>query len=262
MAAQVNLFIDGEAYERLMGRWSQQVGERFLDWLDLPKGLRCLDVGCGNGAFTEVLAARVAPSELVGVDPSEGQLAFAKNRNGARLARFRVGDAQALPFSDGSFDAAIMALVISFVPDPAKAVAEMARIVRPGGWVAAYMWDIAANLTPHGPCYDALNALGVAIAGRPTDVSGLGTMGAIWKQAGIVSIETREIEIPVAFSDLNDFWDSNTARAGPIGNAMAKLSAVDRERVRSYLCERLPQDEMGRINYRARANAVKGRIAN
>jgi SAM-dependent methyltransferase len=260
MAAQVNSFMDGEAYERLMGRWSQHIGARFLDWLDLPKGLRYLDVGCGNGAFTEVLAARAAPSELVGVDPSEGQLAYAKIRNGVTLAQFRAGDARSLPFSDGSFDAAIMALVISFVPDPAKAVAEMARVVRPGGWVAAYMWDVAANLQPHGPCYDALNALGVVVAGRPTDVSGLGTMRALWKQAGIASIETREIEIPITFSDLDDFWDSNTAPAGPIGNAMAKLSAADRERVRSHLRERLPQDEMGRITYQARANAVKGRV--
>jgi hypothetical protein len=154
-----------------------------------------------------------------------------------------------------------MALVISFVPDPAKAVAEMARVVRPGGWVAAYMWDIGSNATPHGPCYDALNALGIAIAGRPTDVSGLGTLRALWNQAGVASIETCEIEIPVTFSDLDDFWDSNTAPAGPIGNTMARLSAADRERVRSHLRERLPQDETGRIKYQARANAVKGRIA-
>jgi SAM-dependent methyltransferase len=261
MTARANVFTDGEAYERLMGRWSQHVGARFLDWLDLPKGLRCLDVGCGNGAFTEVLAARAAPSELVGVDPSEGQIAYAKNRNGARNAQFRVGDAQSLPFSDGSFDAAIMALVISFVPDPAKAVAEMARVVSPGGWVAAYMWDVGANLTPHGPCYVALDALGFAISGRPNDVSGLGTMRALWKQAGLALIETREIEIPVTFSDLDDFWDSNTARAGPIGNTMAKLSAADHGRVRSYLREHLPRDETGRITYQARANAVKGRNA-
>jgi SAM-dependent methyltransferase len=262
MTTQTNAFTDGEAYERLMGRWSQHVGSQFLDWLDLPNGLRCLDVGCGNGAFTEVLAARVAPSELVGIDPSNGQLAYARIRSGARLAQFRVGDAQALPFPKGSFDAAIMALVISFVPDPAKAVAEMARVVRPGGCVATYMWDVGANLTPHGPCYDAMDALGLAIASRPADVAGRDSLQALWKQAGIGAIETCEIEIPVTFSGLDDFWNSNTAPAGPIGKAVEKLSPGDRDRMRSYLGEHLPQDGAGRIAYKARANAVKGQVAN
>jgi SAM-dependent methyltransferase len=262
MTTQANAFTDGEAYERLMGRWSQHVGSQFLDWLNLPKGLRCLDVGCGNGAFTEVLAARVAPSELVGVDPSDGQLAYARVRSGAEVAQFRVGDAQALPFPDGSFDAAIMALVISFVPDPARAVAEMARVVLPGGYVATYMWDIAANATPHGPCYAAMDALGLTIPSRPADVSGRDTLQALWRQAGIGAIETCEIEIPVAFSGLDDFWNSNTAPAGPVGKAVEKLSPGDRDRMRSYLREHLPQDGTGCITYTARANAVKGQVAN
>ena len=166
----MNAFTDGETYERLMGRWSRSVGVQFLDWLDLPKGLRWLDVGCGNGAFTEVLAAHVTPSELTGVDPSKEQIAFAKIREGAKLAQFRVGDAQALPFSDGSFEVAIMALVISFVPDPAKAVSEMARVVRPGGMVAAYMWD-SSNSSPHGPLYATMSALGFPIASRSNNAS-------------------------------------------------------------------------------------------
>src|SRR5688572_8053757 len=135
----MNAFTDGEAYERLMGRWSRHVGIQFVDWLELPKGLQFLDVGCGNGAFTEVLAAGAAPSELAGVDPSKEQIAFAKVRERTKFAQFYVGDAQALPFPDGSFDVALMALVISFVSDPAKAVSEMARVVRPGGVVATYM---------------------------------------------------------------------------------------------------------------------------
>jgi ubiquinone/menaquinone biosynthesis C-methylase UbiE len=140
MAEAHKLFTDGEAYERMMGRWSRLVGEAFLDWLALPSGLRCLDVGCGNGAFTEVLIARCAPATVSGLDPSEEQIAYARQRPGAKPAEYRVGDALALPFVDGSFDAALMALAIVFVPDPVKAVAEMVRVVRPGGWVATYMW--------------------------------------------------------------------------------------------------------------------------
>jgi ubiquinone/menaquinone biosynthesis C-methylase UbiE len=127
-----NLFSDGKAYERLMGRWSRLAGEKFLDWLDAPKNLKWLDVGCGNGAFTEVLIARCAPAGVMGVDPSEGQLAFARERARTKGAEFRVADAQALPFPDNSFDAATMALVIVFIPDPLKAARELVCVVRRG----------------------------------------------------------------------------------------------------------------------------------
>ena len=154
---KAELFTDGEAYERMMGRWSRLVGETFLAWLDLPKGLRWLDVGCGNGAFTEEIIARCAPATVMAIDPSDEQLAFARTRPGAKMAKFLTGDAQKLSFGYGTFDVAIMALVLAFLLDPAKAVAEMARVVRPGGWVATYMWDIQNGGAPTTPIYTAIN---------------------------------------------------------------------------------------------------------
>src|ERR1700751_1158721 len=139
MAEAPNRFGDGKAEDRLMARWSRLAGEKFLDWLDAPKNQKWLDVGCGNGAFTEVLIARCAPAAVIGVDPSEGQLAYARGRPGAKRAEFRLADAQALPFPDRSFDAATMALVIVFVSDPVRAAREMARVVRSGGIAATYM---------------------------------------------------------------------------------------------------------------------------
>src|SRR4051794_21307904 len=123
MSAQ---FSDGSAYERLMGRWSRIVGEDFLPWIDVPDGKRWLDVGCGNGAFTELIIARCAPASVNGVDASEEQLAYARQRPGAEIANFQQADAQSLPFADNAFDAAVMALVISFIPNPAKAASELA----------------------------------------------------------------------------------------------------------------------------------------
>src|SRR5215469_2702714 len=132
MAEHQIRFVDGAAYERMMGVWSRIAGDIFLDWLAPAAGLRWLDVGCGSGAFTELLSQRCAPSALDGVDPAEAQLAFARTRPGVSTARFRQGDAMTLPFADDSFDAVTMALVIFFVPDPAKGVAEMARVVARG----------------------------------------------------------------------------------------------------------------------------------
>lgn len=164
-----NLFRDGQAYERMMGRWSHRVGEKFLDWLDAPKGLRWIDVGCGNGAFTEVLIARCAPAAVTGIDPSEHQIDYARERNSVRKAQFRVANAQSLPFGDNSFDAAAMALVISFLADPLKAAQEMARVVRPGGPVAAYMWDIPGGGLPVNPIYVGLQELSGNRATCPSD---------------------------------------------------------------------------------------------
>ena len=161
------LFTDGEAYERLMGRWSRLVGKTFLGWLDVPKSLQWLDVGCGNGAFTEELIAHCAPGTVTAVDPSDDQLAYARTRHGVKTVDFRVGDAQKLPFGDGSFDVAIMALVISFLRHPDKAAAEMARVVRPGGWVATYMWDIPGGGAPVDPIYVTMESMGMTSALHP-----------------------------------------------------------------------------------------------
>jgi len=130
-------FDDGAAYERYMGEWSRLAGEPFLDWLAPGSGLRWLDVGCGSGAFTEMIVERCAPASVQGIDPSEAQLAYARARPALRLARFQQGGAMELPFPGDTFDVAVLPLSISFVPDPARGVAEMARAVLPGGAVAA-----------------------------------------------------------------------------------------------------------------------------
>jgi SAM-dependent methyltransferase len=241
-----------------MGRWSRLAGEKFLDWLDAPKNLKWIDVGCGNGAFTEVLIARCAPAAVTGIDPSEGQLAYARGRPGANRAEFRVADAQALPFSDNSFDAATMALVIVFIPDPGKAARELARVVRPGGAVATYMWEFPDGFPP-APLAAAMKDLGLIPPERPNvQASARGAMQAIWKEAGLTAIETEVIRIRVSFSSFDDFWDSNTVPVGPSGKALSELSPGALEQLKTRLRERLPIAADGSISYQAFANAVKG----
>jgi ubiquinone/menaquinone biosynthesis C-methylase UbiE len=261
MSQMSQLFSDGEAYERLMGRWSRVAGESFLDWLDIPGNVRWLDVGCGNGAFTEALIARCTPMEVIGVDPSEGQLAFARTRPGAKSAQFQIGDAEALPFGDDRFDVAVMALVLTFLPDPAKAVSEMARVVRPGGWVGTYMWDVPGGGTPVHPIYVAIESLGMPSPRPPgAAVARLETMQALWEDAGLESIETRVIRISVVYSDFDEFWDSNSVPVGTQGKAIREMSPTAREQLRTRLREQLIVDSDGRIAYESFANAVKGRV--
>ncbi len=260
MSEAPNLFNDGNAYERLMGRWSRLAGEKFLDWIDPPKNLNWIDVGCGNGAFTEVLIARCAPAAVTGVDPSDGQLAFARTRPGAKMAQFRIADAQSLPFPDNSFDAASMALVITFIPDPVKAAKEMARVVKPGGWVATYMWDVPGGGFPIRPIAEAARSLGLGEPVRPNvNASRRDDMRAIWQQAGITSLDMQVIRIQVAFSSFDDFWDSNSVPVGPAGKALADLTPDMREKLKARLREQLPIAADGSIAYEAFANAVKGR---
>jgi ubiquinone/menaquinone biosynthesis C-methylase UbiE len=161
MVSGNGLFTDGAAYERLMGRWSRRVGDVFIDWIDVPKGLAWIDIGCGTGAFTEEIVRRCAPAAVTAIDPSADQLDYARGRPDLASAAFDVGDAQALRFADANFDVAVMALVIHFVPDPVKAVAEMARVLKPGGRAATYVWDYVGKQAATRPLVAAMRAVGI-----------------------------------------------------------------------------------------------------
>lgn len=260
MATEQIRFDNGATYERYMGMWSQLAGETFLDWLAPASGLQWLDVGCGNGAFTEMLAERCAPAALHGVDPSAEQLVFARTRPGLRAAQLQPGDAMALPFADDSVDAAVMPLVIFFVPEPAKGVAEMARVVRPGGTVAAYAWDMFGGGFPYDLLRNLLGELGVTVPAPPSpEASRIEVMQELWSSAGLQAVETREIVVQRSFADFDDYW--TTVLGGPsVGAKLAAMSAEDIALLQARLHERLPADAAGRITYSARANAVKGRV--
>jgi len=260
MTATQIRFDDGAGYERYMGNWSQRVGTVFLDWLAAPSGLKWVDVGCGNGAFTELIVERCAPTEVRAIDPSEDQLAFARSRPGARLAKFDSGDAMALPFAADTFDVAVMALVIFFVPDPRKGVAEMVRVVRPGGVVAAYAWDMLGGGFPLEPIRIEMRAMGLSPQNPPSiDASRIEAMRNLWRDAGLDAVETREITVQRTFDDFEDFW--RTGMLGPsIRPTIAAMSPADVDLLKARVRSRLPADAAGHITYGSRANAVKGRV--
>jgi SAM-dependent methyltransferase len=260
MAEDQIRFEDGAAYERMMGIWSRLAGEVFLDWLAPRSGLRWIDVGCGNGAFTQLIVDRCGPTEVHGIDPSEAQLAFAHSRPAARVAAFRRGDAMALPFPDDRFDAAVMALVIFFVPDPAKGVAEMARVVCPGGIVAAYAWDLAGGGFPNEAIQAELRAMGRTHPRPPSmDASRFEVLRDLWKGTGIEAIETREISVERTFKDFDEFWNIS-ALAPSVSPTLSSMPAGDIEVLKSRVRPRVSADAVGRITCGARANAIKGRM--
>ncbi|MES2299730.1 MAG: class I SAM-dependent methyltransferase [Pseudomonadota bacterium] len=253
-------FDDGAGYEQFMGKWSRMVGAQFIDWLAPQSGLRWLDVGCGNGAFTDMIFERCAPASVHGIDPSEEQLAFARTRPASLSAQFRQADAMALPFADNAFDAAVMPLVIFFVPEPAVGVAEMARVVRPGGSISAYAWDMLDAGFPYEDWLGEMKTMGIAVPMPPSvEASRLDALRDLWAGAGLVAIETRAITVQRTFADFDDYWA--TLMKGPnVGPRLATMTPTDIEHLEKRLRARLTPDATGRITLNARANAVSGRV--
>jgi ubiquinone/menaquinone biosynthesis C-methylase UbiE len=253
-------FEDGGGYDRMMGAWSRLAGAIFLDWLGPVSGMRWIDVGCGTGAFTELIVERCAPAEVQGIDPSAAQLAFARARHKDAVAQFREGNADALPFPSHGFDAAAMALVLFFVPDPAKAVAEMVRVVRPRGMVAAYVWDVLGGGFPQEPVWAEMRALGARVVRPPSsEASRMEALQQLWTGAGLVAVQTREISVQRTFADFDEFW-SITLMSPSVGPAVAAMPSDQVELLKSRTRVRLPADSAGTITCAGRANAIMGRV--
>ena len=258
MADTPIVFNDGAAYESFMGIWSRLAGDVFLDWVAPAPGLRWVDVGCGNGASTEMLLDRCAPALVEAIDPSPGQLSYARERLAGRAAHLREGSAMALPYADGAFDAAMMALVLFFVPEPAKGVAEMARVVATGGIVAAYVWDIPNGGFPIAMIHEEMRADGLAVPSPPwPEVSRVEALRSLWSEAGLREIEQRTITVTRRFDDFDAFWGISVAGPGMTA-AMAQVSPEAADALRRRVLARLPPDASGGITVRSTANAVKG----
>jgi SAM-dependent methyltransferase len=244
----------------MMGIWSRLAGDVFLDWIEPARASDWVDVGCGNGAFTQSIVDRCAPASVEGIDPSRAQIEFARARPAGKVASFQIGDAQALPFHDRSFDIGVMALVIFFVPDPAKGVAEMARVVRPGGCVCAYAWDMLGGGFPLAPLGRVLKDMGVPAALPPSvEASRMESLRRLWRGAGLDEISTREITVQRTFQDFDELW--TTSLLSP--SIRSRTTALRKEQVaeaRQRLRDAVPPAADGTITCSARANAIRGLV--
>lgn len=252
----------GAGYEAYVGRWSRPVARGFLRWLGVPGGRRWLDVGCGTGALVEAIAEGEEPSAVLGVDRSAGFVAHAR----ARLARdgvaFQVADAQQLPVTAGGFDAVVSGLVLNFVPDPARMVAEMARAGRPGSTVALYVWDYGAGMELVRRFWDAARALDPAAATLDEGVRfpdcAPAPLEALFWAAGLSAVEARAIDVSTPFRDFDDYWSPFLAGQGPAPAYAMSLSEDTRVALRERLRGSLPAGADGSIRLTARAWAVRG----
>lgn len=164
------------------------------------------------------------------IDPSEGLLATARQRLADEAVEIRQGSAQALPYDDDTFDAATMALVINFLPDPDKAVSEMARVVKGGGSVSTYVWDIAGGGFTMEPIREALKQMGVPSPIPGAEITQIKHLRSAWERAGPDGVETTRIDIRLTYKNFDDFWDANTAIPNSVSNAVRTLSSADVER--------------------------------
>ncbi|MDP4837778.1 MAG: class I SAM-dependent methyltransferase [Burkholderiales bacterium] len=260
MADEKIIFNNAAGYEQMMGTWSRLAGAFFLDWLGASKNLKWLDVGCGNGAFTEMLVEHCSPNSVAGIDPSEEQLQYARERPACRQTQFQLGDAMQLPYVDNEFDAAAMALVIFFVPEPATSVREMRRVVRSGGWVSAYVWDILEGGFPLAAMQDQLRAIGKTPRLPPSAAfSRMDALRELWIAADLQSVQTTVITVERTFTDFDEYW--NTALLGSsIGPEVASLTQLERNALKVGVRDRVRIAGNGQVVISARANAVRGQI--
>ena len=256
----------GDHYERYVGRWSWPMAREFLAWLDAPAGLAWLDVGCGTGALAGTIAGRCGPRRVVGIDTSAGFLDLARQRTGPAGVEFRQADAQALPFPDGAFDRAVSGLMLNFVPDPPRAAAEMARVTRPGGEVALYVWDYAGRMELMRRFWEAAAAVDPRGAemdeGRRFPICRPEALRRLFEESGALGgIETRAIEVPTVFRDFDDYWTPFLGGQGPAPAYCVSLPDEVRTALRERLRASLPAQPDGSIPLVARAWAVRGRRA-
>ena len=259
--AEVKITFDAsDDYERFMGRWSRAIGEKFLAWLDPPKDSRWLDVGCGTGAFSELILRRCAPKSLTGIDPSPAQIEYARKL--LPNATFQVADSIEVPYGENEFDIVASALVIHFIPDRAKAFAEMRRVLRPGGLVAGYTWKRTAttDFAPYMPMLRGVESVGGEALRSPVVPEGsAGGMQATLAAAGYDAIAVTEIEVSQSFRGFEEYWEVQTLPFSPPGKSVARLDDSQRARLRDFMRETLPTAPDGSIAYSATALAGKAR---
>jgi SAM-dependent methyltransferase len=258
------IWASGDAYEKYVGRWSRKVAREFLVWLEVSRGQTWGDVGCGSGALVDSILAGYNPKAVLAIDQSPAFIAEARRRIDDRRVCFEVGDATSLPLPNGSCDVTVSGLVLNFVSDASHMAKEMARVTRPGGKVAAYVWDYAWGMQMMKHFWDA------AVELNPDDsrldeakrfpLCQPEPLKLLFQEAELTSISVRSIDIPTVFRDFDDYWLPFLGKQGPAPTYLSSLNEEMRDRIRDVLKSRLVAGTDGSIAMTARAWAVQGTV--
>jgi SAM-dependent methyltransferase len=251
----------GDPYDRHVGRYSPELARALIAVAGIERGQRALDVGCGTGALAEALAALLGADSVAAIDPSRASVETCARR--VPGADVRVGRGEALPFGDGEFDAALAQLVVPWMSDPARGVAEMRRMVRPGGVVAACTWDFASGMTMLRTFWDAAVAVDRRRATRAgaltrTRLCDPAELRELWTRIGLLEIDAGEVVAGADYADFDDFWSPFAAGVGGSGSYCASLDEAGREALRDEVHRRLGSPT-GPFRLTARAWYVRGR---
>lgn len=251
------MFSAATGYERYMGRWSRLLAPRYIAFAGVKNGERILDIGTGTGSLARAVEAAFPEARLVGIDPSEAFVAYAKQ--GGQSA-FEVGNAQALRFEDATFDHSMSMLVLNFIPDHEKALAEMRRVTRTNGVVSACVWDYHAGMEMLRFFWDEVVALDPAMAAKDERHMKLcreGQLASLWRTAGFLKVNETALVVDTAFASFDDYWGPFLAGVGPGGAYVASLAEDRRKALEARLRKRLGE---GPIALKARAWCVRGLV--
>ncbi|WP_035939228.1 class I SAM-dependent methyltransferase [Knoellia aerolata] len=243
------------AYDRFMGRYSAPLATEFAGWAGVRRGDRVLDVGCGPGALTGVLVERAGAAHVVAVDPSAPFVDACRSR--FPLVEVHRVPAEQLPFADGIFDHALAQLVVHFMQDPVTGLAEMARVTRRHGQVAACVWDLAGDRSPLSPFWSAARRLDPRVVDESERAGAReGHLAELALEAGLLEVEAAELSVTVAHPDFEEWWEPYTFGVGPAGDHVAALDPAGREELREECRLCFPD---GPFEVTAVAWAVRGR---